>query len=113
MGLGSAILPCPYEEIRDNHTDLVSAILPCPYPEIRDKHVGFLSAILPCPCAEIRDNHLCLGSFILPYTYAGIWDNQFGLIWAHSFFLEHMKDPGIIIWVWASHFIFPICRNQR
>jgi hypothetical protein len=40
MCLFSAILPCPYVEIRDNRTVLVSVILSCRYAEIWDNPTG-------------------------------------------------------------------------
>jgi hypothetical protein len=58
--LGSAILPCSYVEIRDNHMCLVSVILPCPYAIIRDNHTSLVSVILPFPYVEIRDDHMGL-----------------------------------------------------
>jgi hypothetical protein len=52
---------------KEEHTCLVSAILPCPYVEIKDNHTGLGSVILPCTYVEIKDNHTGLGSVILMY----------------------------------------------
>ena len=78
----SAILPCPYVEIRDNHTALVSAILPCPYVEIRDNRTCLGSPILPCPYAEIRVNLKIAND---PKEVSEIFNN---------FFINVAKDIG-------------------
>jgi hypothetical protein len=44
MGLVSAILPCPYAEIRDNQFGLGSVIPPFAYAGIRDNQFGLIWA---------------------------------------------------------------------
>jgi hypothetical protein len=81
--LGSAILPCTYTEIRDNHCGLGSAILPCTYVEI---------GIIVRVWAQ---------SFFLVHV------QKSGLIlcvWTQSFFLLYVQKSGIIICDWAQPF---------
>jgi hypothetical protein len=94
--LGSAILPCPYVEIRDNNFGLVTVILVFSYESwiiiwvwaqpfyiinIQNISINYmgLGAAIP-QYAEIRENRTGLGSAILPCPHVEIRDNHMCLV---------------------------------